>query len=192
MSRKCPQCLNKKDGPCPGAIERIYAIQGSKKKIDVDIEVGCPWFINSSEYGYSFWKFAKTLEEPVPDKDICDLLMIDHETLEETYLSAIKKLKKLKDTEDLQDFKEALIRKINTQAQDNTVYLPDEFAVEASYSSEEEKDQEAELFNDEKKRIRKGFGMPIHRDGKKTDLYGLYTKNKRPQAVKKNEKKDKK
>lgn len=193
MNKKCIQCSNNKNEPCPLALERIYAIQGSKKKIDVDIDVGCPWFVNSSEYNYSFWEYAKTLDEPIPDKDICNLLLIDQNTLESTYTSAINKLKQIKDSPELQEFKDVLISKINSQMQDNTIYLPEEFAIVISSSNQEEKHQyDSPLLKEKNKKIRKGFGMPIHRDGKKIDLYGLYTKKKRLQSVKKNDKKNKK
>lgn len=184
---RCSTCQSGESGPCPAALERIYAIQGTKKKIDNDtITVGCPWFVNSAEHNYCFWNYAKTIEgEPVSDSDICDLLLIDQSTLESTCNSALEKLRDLKDTPELQELKEILLDKIAKTHQDNSVYLPDEYlnvAVEGA-TNEEEKDPEAELFSDDKKKKRKGFGMPIHRDGKKVDLYGITSKRKRDEII---------
>ncbi|MEM4379103.1 MAG: hypothetical protein QXL01_00250 [Thermoplasmatales archaeon] len=192
---QCSLCQNGEGGPCAAALERIYAIQGTKKKVDSDvITTGCPWYINSAEHNYCFWKFIKDVDESISDKDICDLLLIDQQTLEATLNSAIAKLKDLKDTPELQEFREILLDKINSMDSDNTVYLPDEFLFIASEAPEEERDPEADLFQDEKKKKRKGFGMPMHRDGKKVDLYGIYSKKKKEELIqeklKKHEKKD--
>lgn len=161
---------------CDSALERIYTIQGSKKKTDSDqINTGCPWFINSAEHNYSFWNYIKTLDEPVADKDICDLLMIDGLTLHSTFDSAVSKLKKLKNTPELQELKEALLDKMNSISQDDTVYLPDEFmsVVDGAMleaKKEELKDPDADLFQD-KPRKKRMNSQPLHIGGKKTDIY---------------------
>ena len=198
MSKKeqCTACQQGNAGPCNSALERIYAIQGSKKKIDSDvITAGCPWFVNSAEHNYCFWKYAEQLDEPIPDKDICDLLMIDTSTLNSTFDSAIAKLRDLKDTPELQEFKEALLDKMSNEATDDTVYLPDEFSNVVDQAlldakNTEHKDSDADLFEDKPKK-RKTYGMPTHRDGKKTDIYGLYTKKTRDRIQHEKTKKNK-
>jgi hypothetical protein len=184
-SERCISCRKGESGPCQLALERIYAIQGLKKKVDSDaITSGCPWYINSSDDNYSFWQYAKTLDAPVSDKEICDLLLIDQATLNASYESALNKLRQLKDTPELQMFKEAVLDKIASADDDQTVYMPDEFRdrVDSEFSKvkneEKEHDPDAEQFIDKPKKT-KGLGMPMHRDGNKVDLYGIYSQKTR-------------
>ena len=164
---------------------------------DVGFSVhNCAWYVNSSEYNYCFFNLAKELKNnPLSDKEICTLLMINQKTLNEVTESALGKLRALKGTEVMDEFMEAIGDSIKMQNPDHTVYLPDSFVskIEEDVKKEEEKDEEEKDKEPKSKRGRKvkGYGMPVHRSGKRVDLYGIYSKTKL-EEIKKNGKKDNK
>lgn len=183
----CPARLNNRPAdPCPRALERIYAIQseGPRSKIDQDTLPGCPWAVNSAQHQYCFWNLAAELDEPLSDREICSLLGISQQTLDKTLQSAILKLQAL-DKAVMDEFIEAIRDSAESQHSDNTVYLPDSYAKAAEQTPEEtEEDEDAQLV-EEKKKPRRGMGMPLHRSGTKVDLYGLHSKKKLQEILKK-------
>jgi hypothetical protein len=185
--RFCESCpLKLKDTPeneCPKALERIYAIQNADKNVDHDTLPGCPFAINSSAHNYCFFVLAKTLHgNPIPDKEICSMLQITQKQLDQISKSAISKLKLLKGTEIMNDFRDAVAESLKSQNPDHTVYLPSSYISKVDEDAakvEEEEDEDSRLALDEKmekKKMKKGYGMPLHRKQDKVDLYGIYSK----------------
>ena len=176
----CPAKENKPpDDPCPLALERIHAMQaeaGNRSKgANLEVTAGCPWYVNSAEHNYCFWNLANELAgSPIPDREICQLLGITQSQLNETFACSIKSLQERKDDKVIRDFIEAVIEKIQSQSDDNTVYLPEHFRMAIERQEEKSKNAEPEEDPDTKP-LRKGFGMPMHRDGQKVDLFGLYS-----------------
>lgn len=172
------------DAPCPLGLEyaNSFSLESRRRK-DLD-EVGCPWGITSATHNYCFWKYIHDNSdedgrmEPIADLEICALLGITKNTLENTYSSAIKKLKALKDTSELQDFREYLVSQIDSDNMDDTVYLPDSFKVELSPGDANDEELPKDLLPKDTPR-RRNNSQPLHRSGKRTDLYGLYSKRKK-------------
>jgi hypothetical protein len=149
---------------------------------------GCPWGINSSEHSYCFWNLSKELKgNPLTDREICNLLNITNAQLQETVKSALAKLKTLAGTEVMDDLISAVGENATMEASDNSIYLPDHFRSKGDVSDLLEQNQEEP--KEPKKKIRKGFGMPTHRDGKKVDIWGIYSR--KTLEKRKNEKKNK-
>jgi hypothetical protein len=188
----CPRKLSQPpDTPCPMALESIYLLQTSPKTVNED-NLPCPWYINSAEDGYCFFNYVKKIDQdPISDKDICRLLLIDQQTLEKTFQSAIQKLKNLKDSTEITELIDSVREKLSTMELDNTIYLPDRY-IEPK-ETEEEGDQDKQLEEELDKKLKFGLGMPVHRSKKRTDLYGLYSKKKLEELkkAKKDEKKKK-
>lgn len=170
-------------GPCVFALERIHTMQAEAAvKSKSEPTVGCDWYINSAEHNYSWWLYVKGLDEPVTDKEICQLLGITQQQLTESYNSAIKKLRQARDTPEVQDFIEAVIEYAASRQDDGMELEAPSGDYGVPMFPEEEKTEDdllAEGFDDKKRKPKKGFGMPIHRDGKKVDLYGLYSRKGR-------------
>jgi hypothetical protein len=189
----CPLKLTKEPTePCPRALERVHAIQaeGNKSKADPDSLPGCPWAINSAEHNYCFWNLYKDLDHnPIPDKEICNLLGISQQTLEKTFQSMIVKLQALRGTKVMDDLVEAIMERLATQDPDYTIYLPDSYAkatpTDEEIPEEPDEDEDAKLAEEATKKPRKNRGMPTHRSGNKSDLYGLYSKKALIEARKK-------
>ena len=185
QNKKCTGCPAQQGEPCSKALDRIHSMQAEmhiSKNGNLAIDSGCDWYINSAEYNYSFWNLAKDLHgSPVPDKEICQLLLITPAQLREIYSSAIKKLIELKDTPEMKEFAET-IHELSGSNTDNTNYLPDSFrdkiAEGGLNENTEEVSEEDENSSPEKKKrkLKKGLGMPIHRSGNKVDIYGLSSK----------------
>jgi len=200
---KCELCPNKLGtcDPSPMALERIHAMQaesanskrGRKKKNSaLAITSGCDWYINSAEHGYCFWSYAKELDETVPDKEICRLLCITQAQLRETFNSAISKLRENKDDPVIKEFIEHVL-----DFSANRKYDGDHLTDEAQYAvsdmtlipvyedygseskTEDQIQDEIDAFKSGKVKKKRGrkpkSSMPRHRDGRKTDLYGLYS-----------------
>lgn len=187
---KYKNCICKANGlsdlPCDLALERIYAMQtDNPKNPNSDINVGCEWYINSAEHNYSWWNYVKTLDEPIPDKEICQLLNISSSQLKEIYNSAIKKLQGIQKTKEFKDFVETVTESISNKNSDIYEYhsVSDVDSISNIVDSNKEEEEEPK----KKTKPKKGFGMPIHRDQKKIDLYGLYSR--KTLERKKNEKK---
>jgi len=178
----CPRKLSKiPDEPCPRALERIYAQQSDagRSKSDPDALPGCPWALNSAEFNYCFWSYATQLDEPVPDREICNLLGISQQMLDKTLKSAISKLQDLRGTDVMDGFVETVMEIAAQQNPDNTVYLPDSYSAPPETlqpGGEEEPDEDAKLVAEVAKKPRKGYGMPVHRSGDRIDIFGLYSK----------------
>ena len=176
---RCPRRLNNTpDSPCTLGMEYAESQAEDRRKRDVD-ERGCLWGISSAAHNYCFWKYAETLDEPVPDEEISALLGLTKSGIDKTLSSAIEKLKKIKDTEELLELKEVILDVISRQEADNTVYMPDDFAIPIpSFSAEHQPNEELpdDLLDKIKTSRRKNKSLPTHRDGKKTDLFGLYSK----------------
>jgi hypothetical protein len=159
-------------------------MQTDGKNKDPDTLPGCPWAINSAEHNYCFWNFAAQLDEPVADREICNLLGINQQMLEKTLESALAKLAKLRGTDTMNGFMEAVAESLSQQDPDHTVYLPDSYArspeevLKDQPSTTEEEDEDAKLVDEPKKKPRRGYGMPVHRGGDKVDLFGLYSRKK--------------
>jgi hypothetical protein len=139
-------------------------------------EHGCPWAISSAAHGHCFWSYAEQIDgERVPDKEICDLLGINQSTLEKTLASALDKMKANKDSPEMFEWREAVLEAVERRSQDHTVYMPDSFKIDSGLTEEPaEEELPADLLP--KETPRRSRSQPIHRDGKKTDLFGLYSR----------------
>ena len=197
----CPRQL--KDLPCescPIALECINAIksEGSdKKRRDIDPHVGCPWFVASAEHNYCFWVYDQILDgDAATDREICDLLLMSKSTLEKTVDSAISKLRELKDTAAIRDLVDSVSDVADQNHIDFTSYMPSEFkeAMDKTNSKDTAEDTKKDKPRNSKGNVKHLTGLPLHRDGKKTDLWGLYSRSKYKKPEKKNdtEKKDNK
>lgn len=191
----CPRQLSELPcESCPLALERINAIKSDnsdKRKRDLEPSVGCPWFVASAEHNYCFWLYNKFLDnEPVTDRETCDLLLISKQLMEKTFESAIDKLRELKDTSAIKDLAESVLDIAEQSNIDYTSYMPSEFREAIAKSDAEEiKVEDASKSKDKPKtRIKHPTGLPLHRDGKKVDLFGLYSR--KIVAPKREDKKD--
>lgn len=197
--RKCDQCTCDLGQPSPKAIERVHSIQaiiaegqkGKRKNMALQVTEGCDWYVMSAEHGYCFWEYARTIDEPVPDKEICRLLGISQNQLRDTYNSAIKKLKESREDPVVKEFVETVVEFIKSQKNDAS-YMHDDYkhiidsipTAGESDNPEPRKESEEDIIeeidslkNGKVKKTRgrkKKTGMPLHRDGKKVDLFGLY------------------
>jgi len=188
----CPKRLGV-SSPSPMALESIHEIQyeiatsakRGKKPNGVPEVSGCAWYINSAEHNYCFWDYAETLDKNVPDKDICQLLGITQIQLRESFGSAIKKLKQREQdgSQDIQEFIEILLTRINLSSTDGDMPFDgdvDIFSAPVVEHTPDDMEEEIKaILSSFKKRNYKGNtrnGMPMHRDGKKVDLYGLSSK----------------
>lgn len=189
-SRFCEACplrlSNRPTDPCPRALERIHALQaeGAKSKVDTESLPGCPWAVNSAAHNYCFWNLVAELDEPMSDREICNMLGINQQTLDKTLQAALLKLQSLRGTDVMDAFVEAVIESVKQQDPDHTVYLPDSYARDAELAADAEEDEDAKLA-DEPKKPRKGLGQPVHRSGEKVDLFGLYGRKKLAEMKKK-------
>jgi len=172
----CPRRLGRPPTePCPLAMQYIAAKVIDPKK---EPDYGCPWAISSAANGNCFWSYADSIDgERVPDKEICDLLGINQATLEKVLGGALDKLKANKDSATMQAWREAVLEAAARNSQDQTVYLPDSFRLDAGLTGadDEELPQDPLPATPPPRRSR---SQPLHRDGKKTDLFGLSSPRK--------------
>jgi AraC-like DNA-binding protein len=184
-------------------MERLNAVKSdTADKKRPETASGCPWYIASREHHCCFWVFAESLEESIPDKEICALLGISKTTLEKSFASAIEKLKMLKDTEVIKDLRMMVAERLASQPHDYTTFIPDEFRdmlKKVTQSSDNGAIMDEANRETDKKPKKHPTGLPLHRDGRKVDLFGLYSrKNKARQRTpppippEKEEKKEKK
>lgn len=167
--------------PCPRALERIHAQQSDtgRQKADPDTLPGCQWAVNSAEHSYCFWNLAATLDESIPDREICNLLGISQKMLDKTLRSAILKLQDHSNSDVMSGLIESVMEIASQQNPDNTVYLPDSYSTPPETlqpGGDEEPDEDAKLVVEVAKKPRKGYGMPVHRSGDRVDIFGLYSK----------------
>lgn len=171
--KQCPRGLARPPTEiCPMGREHAMSAQEG---------VGCPWGIASATHGYCFWTYIAANSDPdgrmdpVPDQEICAILGISRSALDKTSASAIAKLRAAKNSDDLKEFRQSVIDRASGMPDDNTIYMPDNFRIPLDDKREEE--ELPEELKEIKKR-RKDRSMPIHRDGKKIDLYGLGRRKK--------------
>ena len=192
-SRFCEVCPRKLKGapaePCPLAMEAIHAIQsGTYAKTPT----GCEWHINSEQHSYCFWNYTKGLDETAADKEIRALLLISQIQLEKSFQSGVEKLKEIKDTDIIKDIVESIGDADRQGGSDNSIYLPTKFSIDSKKEDEEpEVDSDVDAADEEAKRPKrlKASGQPVHRSGKKVDVFGLYSKKTLDRMKKDKEKK---
>lgn len=190
--RRCQNCpsVTGSNKPCQAALERIHRVQlesASKKEIPPQKEE-CSWAINSIDHKYCFWVLAKDLDHPLTDKEICQLEGISQKQLNDTFSSALKKLRRKCSNEEMVEWKEMLLEFIKSQEGDinRGELIVDGYDkidnISHQLNTEDyEKDNENKILDDIEK-LKNGrkvnyFGMPLHRDGKKVDLFGLGSSN---------------
>ena len=169
----CGSCPSRDGQPSPLAIERIHALQTNKKVADLDTLPGCQWAINSAEHQYCFWDMTATISVPVDDNEIRQLLCLSKQQLKEIEKSALSKLQAKKDSPLMVEFQGILRDKIAANSEGNG------YTVEHTINEEVVEEKDENEIVDEILSKRSGInyaGQPLHRDGKKVDLYGLYTK----------------
>jgi len=196
-TNRCPHGWNLNE-PCTAALDRIYAIQAEnrpKYKNSPEPDIGCPWYIKSAEHNYCFWNLAKELNgSPFTDKEICQLLGLSAPQLREIYQSGIKKLIDIKDSPVIQELVD-IVAEVAESKNENPDTLPEGFRsvvktaeerIAAKENGVDGRTEVDEMIDGEPNRkIRRGFGMPLHRDGKKVDLYGLYSHRNKHNVKKK-------
>jgi hypothetical protein len=192
---KCANCpnVNKSGVACSAAVsssEQSAAYMAESGKGIAEELLPCQWFINSSEYNYCFWEFNKELHgNPMTDKEICKLLGLTVTQVKEAYSSAIQKLQEDKDSDEILELLEAVMDAAGNSKEDDTVYLPDSFREKIEDAAKKNELADAEDAEPKEPRTERrgrkpgfGLGMPIHRSGKRTDLYSL---GKKPTGKKK-------
>lgn len=188
----CP-CRINSNNPSPMALERIHAIQAEKSlnkkrnktQLAVNSEdLGCPWSINSAEHKYCFHIYKINMDTPVPDREICKLLGITQTQLKETYESAVAKLIKIKDEPEMQEWRDLLYEKIACQPDNSALDVGESIIKKATENSKgEDEESKEENIREAIEKIKKTrkinmSGQPVHRDGKKIDLYNLTSSKK--------------
>lgn len=163
----CPrrlQCLP--DQPCPLALERIHAMQSQKEKKSREIDnlPGCPWYSTSAESNHCFFSQIASDSGPYTDEDIAAHLSLTQAQVAKTYETAIAKCRANRDSDDMQELKELLVE-VTSRDTDNTVYLPDNFIVEASTFGQDEEASDDEVPPE----------VIEKRPRKRNHLYGLYS-----------------
>lgn len=74
-----------------------------------DVEKGCPWYINSSEDNYCFWKWVRRVSnedgfmEPLLQHEITTLLNYSGTKVHSAYREALEKLRQFPEFEDLEE-----------------------------------------------------------------------------------------
>lgn len=186
MKRSCGACPHDTTTVSDSAISVVHALQAAKigkSVIDRDaVEAGCPWYLNSEEHSYCFWNLnAELHNSPMTDKEIMNMLLMSRDELDSTYRSAIAKLYANRNNEEIREFLEIIQERINTMTDldSNSVYMPSNFRekiseMELEDAQEKEKEDAA---NPKQGRGRpkklKTNNLPLHRDGRKVDLYSL-------------------
>ena len=200
----CPRRLDLlPDESCSLAMDRVNAIRSEgppdKRNMDIDALPGCPWYVASSDHHYCFWVYARDIHgSPVSEKEICDLLMISSSQLDRVQESALERLRRPENRGNLIALAELVAELANRQGLDLTVYLPDDFKNALKEAMEPKPANVSGDIAPAKAVVkRKAGSMPLHRDGKKVDLFGLYSNKtrqkdnrKRPDAEAANKKKD--
>lgn len=165
--------------------------QRTKDKVQPDIAAGCKWAINSAEHNYCFWEYAKDLDAPIPIKTIAALLGMTVQGVKAELESALEKLRSIKDSPLITDLV-ALVGELGK----NDPAVPgvptqelQEYLEKIRQYHENNPNEDPEEFKP-KKPGRK-HSMPIHRDGKKVDLYGIYTDKTRERLKQEGRKADK-
>ena len=172
--------------PCQAALERVHRIQlenASKKEITPQKEE-CPWAINSIDHKYCFWLLVQDMDAPLTDKEICQLEGITQKQLNETFASALRKLKRKILDPVMVEWKEMLLEYIQSTDSDinRGEFISEGYEqIESIGVTEDEEDlkhDDEDKILDDIQKLKSGrkvnlFGMPLHRYGKKVDLYGL-------------------
>ena len=183
-------CLRKLENlpsnACPLALERINVIRSpgeDKKKRETERVGGCPYFVTDSGCQYCFWVKVSGKIDNFTDKEICDSLLLSPAQLEKAISSGLFKLRTINDSLEMKDFQESVHEYGLLNDDDPTVYLPDDFRGTLDTSlipeiAEEPVTEEIDNLSSPPKQSGHRNGMPLHRDGKKVQLYGLYSKKK--------------
>ena len=174
----CPRCLTcLPNEPCTLALDQINAIKSEgpvdKRKKDADSLPGCPWYISNAEHNHCFWSLNRLLGgDPIADREICDMLLMNKNSLERITDTIISHLQSIKGTKAIQDFKETVMDMIEGQSVDFTNYMPNEFrdSIKSVITPEP-----IHPDGDQSKKVKRKHptGLPLLRDGTKVDLYGL-------------------
>lgn len=177
-----------------GVVHALQAAKISKTPIDRDsVEKESPWYINSEEHNYCFWELNKELHgSPMSNKEIANLLVMTQDELEATFQSAILKLHTNRNEPDIKDFLELIQERINTttDTENNSVYMPSNFRekikeLEHEEAAELEKENEANPKRGRGRPKKKMNNLPLHRDGRKVDLFGLNNSYRIAREIKK-------
>lgn len=189
---RCPSCPPAGEtGSCPGSLERIRAMQfeTARKGDTLSVTEGSDWYVNSAEYGHCWARFAQDLQgSPVPDKEICQLLLITQQQLNDIYASAISKLSNLEDKSALLNMLELAEELSDVRNDDNTVYLPDSYqeAINAQIIKDAEETappppgkpgrkradgSDARPTNKKPKKALEALGGMLHHSGLRVDLH---------------------
>lgn len=162
--------------------------EAARKGDVLSVTEGSDYYINSAEYGHCFFRFAKDLQgSPVPDKEICQLLLITQQQLNDIYASAIAKLANLEDKTALMNMLELSEELSDVRNDDNTVYLPDSYQEQINAQIRKDAEEtappppgtpgrkradgsDARPVVKKKKKQFDSLGQPVHHGGGKVDL----------------------
>lgn len=164
------------------ALDAIHSIQAN----ETVGKYGCQWYINTSDYNYCFWEFSKKLSAPISDKEICQLLSISLQTVKAEFAAAIEVLKNNKSNINVEDLM-SVISNYHQNAHDKEILSYDKSITELFEqveAPEEENPDDILGYTEKPKRTYKSK-MPRHLDGKKVDLYGLYSDRSKQKIIKK-------
>lgn len=188
---KCKLCVScpastEDGGPSTCALERINYIQTTKNKPSEQSDLpGCPWYTNAPEYGYCFWQLARDIHGAgMSDKEICHLELIPISQIKDVIASATAKLLKAfnKGDPNVVEFVETLRERVAAH-NNSDLELSEEIReyidkMESEVLSETDIVSSADIAPKKRGRKKKkveGMGLPMHRSGKKIDLFGLYS-----------------
>jgi len=186
---KCSLCEN-----CPINTHELamshYALKSIeliRDKRDINVSNACPFYINSKIHGYCFWIYIQSDFDPMSIQDIATMLCITPAAVKQSLESALKKIKKKFEDGDeyITDFIDYLRMQCRKDAESLSEGSVPEYIQQRIESVIKEED------HTNAKRIPRD--MPLHRSGKKTDIYGIYSEKslKRYHRNKRNGKKNK-
>jgi len=188
---KCKFCSN-----CPANTSNesspyaLKAIDLVKEDPEADLSNCCPYYINSKAHGYCFWRYIEYDPDPLQVQTISALLCIPQTIVKSSIESALQKLLNgyNNNVQEIVDFIDIIRSKVrmNANLSDFAELTND---IDLNIKTEEEVVEEpVRKKGRPKKRI--PLDMPMHRSGKRTDIYGIYSEKalRRHHGIKKDEK----
>jgi len=190
------KCNHPVGEPGHGGIDALHYLQFCKAtNTSFKEDVGDPWFVNSTEHNYCFWCYAETIDQPVPDAEIARLLGISDQEVKAVYASAIQKIRGMRKDPTWERWIEIVIAQAQQKPEQmasiidgqvasrvqGSMFMPWTLGSHADTTDDTSTQESnyASIIDEvapDRRRKKKTSNMPVHRDGQKTDIYGLYSK----------------
>lgn len=169
----CNQCpANTGTGASPFALKAIELV---KEDPNADLSSCCPYYINSKAHDYCFWKFIDQDLEPMYVQTIATLLCLNPSLVRSAQESGIRKIKEMykQGVPEIVDFIDLIRSKVVMQENlSDFAELSEEIQQQLAINNNNEVEEITQKSNEKR---RKPLDMPVHRGGKKTDIYGIYS-----------------